>query len=158
MKNFTMVDNDILDANISDGAVRLYIILSSYCFGDKTTCFPSQNKLAARLNKSVRTIQRYLGELIAKGLIIKKRRGSTSNEYKLIKKTGNSVVSKVKESFKEKSNAREYSSENNFKSEVKSGSKAKSFSAYPQRNYDFKKLENMLLGKDKNLLYEDCLL
>lgn len=158
MKNFTMVDNDILDANISDGSVRLYIILSSYCFGGKTTCFPSQNKLAARLNKSVRTIQRYLGELITKGLIIKKRRGSTSNEYKLIKKIGKSVVSKVKESFKEKSNIREYSSENNFKSESKPSSKAKSFSAYTQRNYDFNKLEDMLLGKDKNLSYEDCLL
>ena len=30
MENFTMVDNDILEANISDGAVRLYMILASF--------------------------------------------------------------------------------------------------------------------------------
>lgn len=58
MTSFTMVDNDILEAEISDGALRLYRVLSSYCFGDKSTCFPSQNTLAARLNKSIRTIQR----------------------------------------------------------------------------------------------------
>lgn len=144
MENFTMVDNDILESNISDGAVRLYMILSSYCFGDKATCFPSQNTLAAKLNKSVRTVQRYLGELISKGLIMKRRRGSTSNEYTLIKKIVKNASSKVKEFFKGKS-------------ETKPCSKAKSFSAYPQRNYDFDKLENMLLGRDKSLSYEDCL-
>lgn len=144
MENFTMVDNDILEANISDGAVRLYMILASYCFGDKTTCFPSQNTLAAKLSKSVRTVQRYLGELISKGLIMKRRRGSTSNEYQLVKKAVKNASSKVKEFFKGKS-------------EAKPCSKAKSFSAYPQRNYDFDKLENMLLGRDKSLSYEDCL-
>jgi predicted transcriptional regulator len=140
-----MVDNDILEANISDGAVRLYMILASYCFRDKTTCFPSQSTLAAKLNKSVRTVQRYLGELISKGLIMKRRRGSTSNEYTLIKKIVKNASSKVKEFFKGKS-------------ETKPCSKSKSFSAYPQRNYDFGKLENMLLGRDKGLSYEDCLL
>jgi predicted transcriptional regulator len=159
MKNFTMVDNDILEANISDGAVRLYIMLSSYCFGDKSTCFPSQNTLAIRLNKSVRTIQRYLGELISNGLIIKKRRGSISNEYQLVMKAGKNAVSKVKEFFARKSKTREDAVfETEFKQTSKPSSKAATFSAYPQRTYAFEKLENMLLGRDENLPYEDCLL
>ncbi|MFL0250180.1 helix-turn-helix domain-containing protein [Clostridium neuense] len=149
MKNFTMVDNDILEADVSDGAVRLYITLSSYCFGDKSICFPSQNTLAAKLKKSVRTIQRYLVELISKGLIRKRRRGSISNEYEIVDKTNKNTVSKLKGFFKEKLKTH--------KTEAKFGKKASNFNAYDQRNYDYKKLEDMLLGNNRNMSYEDCL-
>lgn len=150
MKNFTMVDNNILEADVSNGAVRLYITLSSYCFGDKSTCFPSQNTLAAKLKKSVRTIQRYLGELISKGLIRKRRRGSISNEYEMVDKANKNTASEVKEFLKGKSNTN--------KSKVKFNNKSFSFNTYAQRNYDFKKLEDMLLGKDRGISYEECLL
>lgn len=150
MKNFTMVQNDILEANISDGAMRLYMILSSYCYGDKYACFPSQNTLAAKLNKSVRTVQRYLGELIGKRLIIKKRRGSTSNEYQIVEKAISNTSSKKKKNYKRKPSAVEPA--------AKPRSKEKSFSAYSQRNYNFEKLEDMLLGRNNSLSYEDCLL
>lgn len=158
MINFTMVDNEILEAKLSDGALRLYIVLSSYCFGDKSTCFPSQNTLAARLNKNVRTIQRYIGELIVSGLITKRRRGSISNEYQIVAKACKETAAKMKSIFNRKSSNKDSSA-----SSAKHGSyagfdtKPQSFSAYSQRNYDFGKLEDMLLGNGKNLSFEDCL-
>ena len=97
MVNFTMIENDIMDKHISDGAFRLYSILKSYCFGNKTTCFPSQETLGKRMRKSVRTIQRYLNELIDASLIKKTRRGSISNEYELIRKSMENRVAKLKE-------------------------------------------------------------
>lgn len=149
MTSFTMVGNDIFEANVSDGALRLYMVLSSYCFGDKSTCFPSQNTLAARLNKSVRTIQRYIGELISCRLITKRRRGSISNEYEIVAKTIKENAAKIKNFFKGKSNNQNY---------AKSSDKPQTFSAYSQRNYDFQKLENMLLGNDRRFSPDDCLL
>lgn len=159
MTSFTMVGNDILEAKVSDGALRLYMVLSSYCFGDKSTCFPSQNTLAARLNKSVRTIQRYIGELIAFGLIKKRRRGSISNEYEIAAKACKDAASKMKSLFTGKSSEKSsVDSSVKYPSYSKSSSKPQSFSAYSQRNYDFGKLEDMLLNKDTSLCYEDCLL
>ncbi|QAT40992.1 helix-turn-helix domain-containing protein [Clostridium sp. JN-9] len=87
MNNFTMIPNEIMsNKNISHGAFKLYCILNSYCYGSKDTCFPSQNTLAQRMNKCIRTIQRYLKELIENGIIIIKRRGSVSNLYQLLTK------------------------------------------------------------------------
>jgi hypothetical protein len=48
------------------------------------------------LNKSVRAIKRYLGELISKGLIIKRRRGSISNEYELVEKANKNTSLDIK--------------------------------------------------------------
>lgn len=94
MTNFTMVSNEVIsDKNISHGAFRLYCILNSYCYGNKDTCFPSQKTLAGRMNKCVRTIQRYLKELMRKGVIKIMRRGSTSNLYQLL----NNIASNVKQ-------------------------------------------------------------
>ncbi|ERI92433.1 hypothetical protein HMPREF1982_02415 [Clostridiales bacterium oral taxon 876 str. F0540] len=46
----------------------------------------SQNILAQRLRKSVRTAQRYISELVELGLIKVIRRDSTSNAYKMLRK------------------------------------------------------------------------
>lgn len=157
MTSFTMVDNDILEAEISDGALRLYMVLSSYCFGDKSTCFPSQNTLAARLNKSIRTIQRYIGELISYGLITKRRRGSISNEYEIAAKACKNAAAKMKNFFTKRSNKKK-TDESQTQTSFKHTNKPETFSAYSQRSYNFKNLEDMLLGNNKNLSYEDCLL
>lgn len=77
--SYTKIDNKVLNYNISDGAFKLHFLLQSMCYGDKLQCFPSQSYLANILRKSVRTIQRYLNELIVAGIIKKQRRGSTSN-------------------------------------------------------------------------------
>jgi hypothetical protein len=159
MTSFTMVGNDILEANVCDGALRLYMVLSSYCFGDKSTCFPSQNTLAIRLNKSVRTIQRYIGELIACGLIIKRRRGSISNEYEIVAKACKDTASNMKSFFTGKSGKNEAAASDSQKQTYpKTKDKPQNFSAYTQRSYDFGKLEGLLLGNDNRLSYEDCLL
>lgn len=137
MTNYTIINNtDITSSSISDGAFRLYILLQSYCFGEKDTCFPSQNTLAAKLNKSVRTIQRYLKELIDAKLIQAKRRGSISNIYTIISKkmqqVGQKVVNKAKNAYKD----------------YKNNKKDSTFSNYSQRQYtheQFQELEKILL-------------
>ncbi|MCY6354921.1 helix-turn-helix domain-containing protein [Clostridium sp. ZS2-4] len=85
MTNFTMIENELFNYNISGQAFRLYCLLKSYCFNGKTLCYPSQKTLAERLNKSMRTIQKNLSELVKAGLINIKRRGSISNLYELVR-------------------------------------------------------------------------
>ncbi|WP_051931682.1 MULTISPECIES: helix-turn-helix domain-containing protein [Clostridiaceae] len=89
--SFISIDSEILNTNIDGQALKLYCLLESYCYGDKKDCFPSQNTLATRMNKSIRTIQRYLKTLKNLGLVIIKRRGSTSNLYILPKKLNKKV-------------------------------------------------------------------
>lgn len=94
MTNFTMIPNEIIsNKNISQGSFKLYCILNSYCYGNKDTCFPCQKTLAEQMKKCIRTIQRYLKELMESGIIKIKRRGSTSNLYQLFR----SAVAKAKQ-------------------------------------------------------------
>lgn len=160
MTNFTMVENEILDLKLSGQTFRLYCLLKSYCFNNKTTCFPSQKTLSERLNKSVRTVQRALKELVTAGLVKVKRRGSISNIYELnitsVKSTNaskeSSSVHHELNSFignhttyskKEDSNCfGHYTSpkrSNNW------NNKKDSFNAFEQRNYNFDALESILL-------------
>lgn len=138
---YTNIDNNIMNYNISDGAFKLYFLLQSMCYNDKTECFPSQRYLSEKLNKSVRTIQRYISELLNCGLLKKKRRGSISNLYTVMlkvtaQKTA-AIVNKVRE-IKGKS-----------QSYVKSNANTKhSVWNIGHRDYDFNKLENMLLGRE----------
>jgi DNA-binding transcriptional MocR family regulator len=145
--SFTPISNELLDMNMSDGAFRLYCLIQSYCYGDKQECYPSQRSLADRLRKSIRTVQRYINELVALGLITVKRRGSTSNLYQVLKKVSINVslaAVKVTNKIKEKCGSYKKASKGNFNS-------------FSQRNYDMNKLENLLLNRDNGLSYEDCL-
>lgn len=154
MINFTIIENDIMCDKISDGAFRLYSILKSYCFGNKTTCFPSEITLASKMRKSVRTIQRYIKELIKASLITKKRRGSISNIYEILRKTAENKIEAIKVNAAERKNN---SAPN--KTEHSTYGKKKStsiFNDYEQRNYNFTNLEAMLLGRD-GVTFEDCL-
>jgi DNA-binding transcriptional regulator YhcF (GntR family) len=145
--SFTPISNELLDMDMSDGAFRLYCLIQSYCFGDKKECYPSQRVLANRLRKSVRTVQRYITELIELGLITVKRRGSTSNLYQVLKKAiqgsaeaASKTVNKIKQ-----------------KCEGKKKNSKSSFNNFQQRSYDMNKLENLLLNRDNNISYADCL-
>ncbi|MGL5478733.1 MAG: helix-turn-helix domain-containing protein [Clostridium sp.] len=101
MKDYTIISNRIItETKISDGAYRLYSLLTSMCYGKKDNCYPSQEYLAKALNKSVRTIQRYLTELEECNLIKKQRRGSISNLYTILKKQFENIVEKTKEKIK----------------------------------------------------------
>jgi len=98
---YTRISNDIIEmSNISNGAFRLNIILQKMCFGEKNQCFPSQSYLAKALNKSVRTVQRYIDELIKARVIVKKRRGSISNIYTVMDKVCTSCEGIVYNSHK----------------------------------------------------------
>lgn len=156
MVNFTMIENDIMDKHISDGAFRLYSILKSYCFGDKATCFPSQETLGKRMRKSVRTIQRYLNELINASLIKKTRRGSISNEYEIVRKSMENRVIKLKEACMDNSNENKVVKTSRTSYPRKSSKNT--FCDFPQRKYDFSKIEAAMFGNRKDISYEDCLL
>lgn len=99
--SYTNIDNSIMDYKISLGAFKLYFLLQSMCYEDKTQCYPSQKYLAEKLNRSVKSIQRYLSELLECGLISKRRRGSISNIYtvmlKVISQSAKALVNTVKE-------------------------------------------------------------
>ncbi|WP_102401376.1 helix-turn-helix domain-containing protein [Haloimpatiens massiliensis] len=169
--NFISIDSEILNTNIDGQALKLYCLLESYCYGDKNDCFPSQNTLATRMNKSIRTIQRYLKTLKDLGLVIIKRRGSTSNLYILPKKLNKKVqqtAQKIQEkcsgfsaALKTKKNANSnktntghsnYKNHKNYKRNYKSNT----FNDYTQRTYDFSKLEQALLG-NTSYEYDDIL-
>lgn len=146
--NFTPISNDIINMNMSDGAFRLYCLLQSYCFGEKRECYPSQKTLAEKLRKSVRTIQRYITELVELGLIKVKRRGSTSNLYEVLGKVSLKAAeacAKTTKTIKEKCTS--------FKKKSNS-----TFNNFEQRNYDMNKLEALLLHRDGSLSYEDCVI
>lgn len=148
MINYTIISNDLITSNdISDGAYRLYSYLLSMCYGQKKECYPSQEYLSKALRKSVRTIQRYIHELINANLVAKKRRGSISNVYTLLTKKvaqkADMIAKKAKETWSKAFN--------------KNAKKESNFDSYEQRNYDFNKLEDMLLGNkpyNRNELYK----
>lgn len=131
---FTVISNDVIqNKNISVGAKSLYFLLSSYCFADKKECFPSQKTLAEQLNKSVRTIQRWLKELEENGLIQIKNRGYLTNLYTILKKIYiNPTVKKVKEKVNTLKN--------------KYSKKQDHFNNFEQRDYNYNELEKQLLG------------
>lgn len=135
--SYTKIDNVVLNYNISDGAFKLHFLLQSMCYGDKLQCFPSQSYLANILRKSVRTIQRYLNELIAAGIIKKQRRGSTSNLYTITLKVD--PIEHQKNSLSKKNK--------NIKSKNIKTKKESIWNNIPSRNYNFDSLEKMLLGE-----------
>lgn len=145
MMGFTLIDNDTMLDNISDGAFRLYCVLQSYCYGEKDICFPSQKTLGEKLRRNVRTVQRYIKELVEAKLIEVIRRGSNNNYYKMLRKAAQksiqNTISNIKAAAKKH----------------KSSSKG-AFNNYKQRNYNVNKLEKLLLNNDSGICYEDCLL
>lgn len=137
MTNYTIIQNSDITSSLSDGAFRLYCLLQSYCFGEKDYCYPSQNTLALKLHKSIRTIQRYIQELIQAKLIKKRRRGSISNLYTII---GKKILQQVDKAVNKARNV--YNShKNNYKKD-----KIDAFNDYPQREYNWDELEKQLLG------------
>ncbi|WP_291562120.1 MULTISPECIES: helix-turn-helix domain-containing protein [unclassified Clostridium] len=138
MTNYTIIQNDTITSNLSDGAFRLYCLLQSMCY-NKDYCFPSQSYLAKKLNnKSVRTIQRYLQELYNAKLIQKRRRGSISNVYTIL---GKKILQQVDKAVSKAKNAYK-SYKNKYKKE-----KVSSFNDYEQTQYNFNNLEAVLLGE-----------
>jgi hypothetical protein len=60
---FSQVPEWVLDADISDGAFRLYAALLRYADQDTGHAYPARSTLATRLRKTPKSIDRYLKEL-----------------------------------------------------------------------------------------------
>ena len=133
------------------------------CYGDKITCYPSQKYLATALRCSVRTIQRTLTELKKFNLISIKRRGSISNVYYLLQKKVQQTIENIKDKAKSRENGskeKKYTKEtkntNNKNNNYSTSVKKDKFNDFEQRDYDFNKLEDLLLNRNGNL--SDCLI
>ena len=141
MNNETIIQNvDITNIRISDGAYRCYILLQSMCYGEKDFCFPSEKYIATALGRSVRTIQRYILELIKAGLILKKRRGSISNLYTILAK-------KTKQVGKRVANTLKHVIYGYRDKKANKETRTSTFNNFKQREYNFSNLEEMLLGR-----------
>lgn len=134
MTNFTIIDNSIITSDISNTAYRVYCFLESLCYGDKNSCFPGQAYISEKLHICIRTVQRALKELKEAKLIRTVRRGSISNMYYVLKKVARKNVSTIKDTIEKVKN-------NYYKS------KKDNFNEFKQWKYNFKNLEDMLLGK-----------
>jgi DNA-binding transcriptional MocR family regulator len=145
----TIIDNSlIVNIRLSDGAYRCYLFLNSMCYGIKSECYPSERYLAIALGRSVRTVQRYIKELIKNNLIVKRRRGSISNLYTILAKKTQQAGERVTKAAK-----KAYST---FKTQNKGTSKSGAWNTDNNRVYDWNKLESALLGHS-NVEYEQLL-
>ena len=94
---FVIIPKRLVDAQVSDRAVRLYLVLRVYA-NPQGECWPSRNRLARDLRSSVSSVFRAVRELVALGVMQVVRRTDdrgdpTSNLYRLTGAVG--VVSPV---------------------------------------------------------------
>ncbi|HCL4466664.1 TPA: helix-turn-helix domain-containing protein [Clostridium botulinum] len=154
MTNYTIIQNETITSYLSDKAFRLYTLLQSMCYGDKITCYPSQKYLAIALGCSVRTIQRTLMELKKFNLISIRRRGSISNVYYLLQKKVQQTIQNIKDKGKSRENGskgKKSTKKTNKKDNYNNKYKIDKFNDFEQRDYDFEKLEDLLLNGQGNL-------
>lgn len=71
---FSITPDWVLDADISDRAIRIYAILARYADSETLQAFPSRETLAKRAKCHWRSVDRALDELIAIGAIVKQHR------------------------------------------------------------------------------------
>lgn len=71
---FSIVPEWVLDADISDRAIRVYSILARYADNETLQAFPSRETLAQRCHCHWRSIDRAIDELVALGAVTKAHR------------------------------------------------------------------------------------
>jgi len=85
--NFTTFHNNIFLLGLTNDAIVLYLRLKSMAYGKKTFSYPSVQTLADHFKVTRRTIQRWMKELIDRGVIKRiewfseKTKMQTSNRY-----------------------------------------------------------------------------
>jgi len=87
----------LLKADLSAGAKLTYSVLAC-CAGGRDFAWPSQEYLAEKVSVSVRTLQRYLSELVRFGLIEKGRqfiKGQVRNIYRFLRHAITGALSKT---------------------------------------------------------------
>lgn len=82
-RRFAIIDDWILDLDVSDRAIRLYAILSRYADNETHKAYPSRVTLSKRLRCSPSSVDRATRELVAAGALDKKQRLNSSLIYTL---------------------------------------------------------------------------
>ena len=82
-RRFAIIDEWVLDLDISDRALRLYAILMRYADKDTHKAFPSRKTLAERLKCSPASVDRASMELVDARLMSKEQRYNNSLVYTL---------------------------------------------------------------------------
>ena len=82
-RRFAIIDEWLLDLDISDRAVRLYAVLARYADSETHKAYPSRGTLADRLRCSKASIDRAAQELVDSGAMTKKQRHNSSVVYTL---------------------------------------------------------------------------
>jgi len=85
---FSIIPEWILDAAISDKAVRLYGVLARYADNDTHRAYPSRETLAKRLGCHAKSVDRAATELVRIGAVTKKQRHNSSLVYTLMVSKG----------------------------------------------------------------------
>jgi hypothetical protein len=73
---FSIVPEWVLDASVSDRAVRIYALIARYADNDTLQAFPSRETLAKRAGCHVKSVDRAITELQTVGALIKSHRRS----------------------------------------------------------------------------------
>lgn len=82
-RRFAIIDEWVLNLDISDRALRLYAILMRYADKDTQKAFPSRKTLAERLKCSLASVDRASMELVKAGAMSKEQRYNNSLVYTL---------------------------------------------------------------------------
>jgi hypothetical protein len=82
-RRFAIIDEWLLDLDISDRAVRLYAVLARYAESETHKAYPSRGTLAERLHCSKASVDRAAQELVDAGAMTKQQRHNSSVIYTL---------------------------------------------------------------------------
>jgi hypothetical protein len=82
-RRFAIIDEWLLDLDISDRAVRLYAVLARYADSETHKAYPSRDTLAERLRCSTKSVDRAAQELVEFGAMTKQHRHNSSIVYTL---------------------------------------------------------------------------
>jgi hypothetical protein len=82
-RRFAIIDEWLLDLDISDRAIRLYAVLARYADSETHKAYPSRGTLAERLRCSKASVDRASQELVDAGAMTKKQRHNSSVIYTL---------------------------------------------------------------------------
>jgi hypothetical protein len=85
---FSMIPEWVLDAGISDKAIRLYCVLARYADNETHRAFPSRETLAKRMGCHAKSVDRAASELLKIGAVTKKQRHNSSLVYTLMMSRG----------------------------------------------------------------------
>lgn len=78
---FSIVPEWVLDADLSDRAIRIYSLIARYADNDTLQAFPSRDTLARRARCHVKSVDRAIKELVEAGALDKKHRKHDDAHY-----------------------------------------------------------------------------